>query len=751
MKPLQGLRAAQKDILAYNAGRMGVSAVPGSGKTFVLSHLAARLIAEGQIDDDQEVLIVTLVNSAVDNFSARLAGILTATYGLLPDLGYRIRTLHGLAHDIVRERPDLAGLPNRFTIADERETGEILRNTCQNWMKAHPEFVKDYINPEVDASNWKVQKGFPDLVVSIAGAFIRQAKDLELSPELIRQRLGELQAERPLLAMGWQIYSDYQQALRFRSAVDFDDLIRLALQTLRSDPDYLERLRRRWPVILEDEAQDSSHLQESILEILAGPDGGWVRVGDPNQAIYETFTTASPEFLMRFLNRRDVVRRDLPDSGRSTASIIRLANQLIRWSRSPYCPTALYNKLTPPEIQPVRRGDPQPNPPDDAGAIFLMDGEKYLPEDEIRAVVRSLQRWLPEHPDQTAACLVPRNDRGAELVEKLKQAGIEAVELLQSSLETRSTARLLASILHSLSDPTSMTKLVRMYQEIGSRGEADPTQVRLVQDVSQLLGKCPFVEDYLWPQPDRDWLASLNPAANPERVQNELANLRKILRRWQNASILPVGQLILTISQDVFSSPAELALAFKLSQALESAADSHPEWRLTELTDELETIVHNQRKFSGFSVEDTGFNPDAYPGKVVVATMHKAKGLEWDRVYLLSVSSYDFPAALEGESNISERWFIRRQLNLEAEIIAEIDALAAGKPIGSFPVEGEASRAARHDYAAERLRLLYVGITRARRELVITWNTGRRGMSTAAAGLTALAQYWKEDHHDSAA
>ena len=61
-------RPKQRDILAYRGGRMGVSAVPGSGKTQILSLLAAQIIASGTLQDDQEVLVVTLVNSAVDNF-----------------------------------------------------------------------------------------------------------------------------------------------------------------------------------------------------------------------------------------------------------------------------------------------------------------------------------------------------------------------------------------------------------------------------------------------------------------------------------------------------------------------------------------------------------------------------------------------------------------------------------------------------------------------------------------------------------
>jgi DNA helicase-2/ATP-dependent DNA helicase PcrA len=72
--------------------------------------------------------------------------------------------------------------------------------------------------------------------------------------------------------------------------VDFDDLIRLAIQALEADPAYLERLRYQWPYILEDEAQDSSLLQEELLRRLSDRQN-WVRVGDPNQAINTTFTT----------------------------------------------------------------------------------------------------------------------------------------------------------------------------------------------------------------------------------------------------------------------------------------------------------------------------------------------------------------------------------------------------------------------------------------------------------------------------
>ncbi len=72
----------------------------------------------------------------------------------------------------------------------------------------------------------------------------------------------------PLAQLGCDIYTDYQRALAYRGAVDFDDLIRLALTLLQNDEEYLERLRFRYPFILEDEAQDSSQTQQQILGLL---------------------------------------------------------------------------------------------------------------------------------------------------------------------------------------------------------------------------------------------------------------------------------------------------------------------------------------------------------------------------------------------------------------------------------------------------------------------------------------------------
>ncbi len=165
-------------------------------------------------------------------------------------------------------------------------------------------------------------------MTGIALAFIRSAKDNRLTPDKLRSLLEEAPAHLQLAEMGLAIYTDYQRALTYRGAVDFDDLIRLSIDLLENDPEFLERLRYRWPFILEDEAQDSSLLQEQILRLLVGNGGNWVRVGDPNQAIFETFTTASPKHLLNFIQVEADQYRELPDSGRCQPGIIDLANQV---------------------------------------------------------------------------------------------------------------------------------------------------------------------------------------------------------------------------------------------------------------------------------------------------------------------------------------------------------------------------------------------------------------------------------------
>lgn len=748
------LRLKQQEILRYTRGKMGISAVPGSGKTWTLSFLAADLLKRGILLDDQEILIVTLVNSAVDNFYNRISSFIEAR-GLIPNIGYRVRTLHGLAHDIVRERPELLGLDTNFQIIDERESDSIRDGIAQAWLQSHPNELVSFLNPLMEETkrDWVQRDQIPQLVKEVALNFIRFAKDHRYTPERLREQVKQLPIPLPLAEMGLEMYENYQNALIYRGAVDFDDLIRLALYALEWDAALLERLRHRWPYILEDEAQDSSLLQEAILKLLTGENGNWVRVGDPNQAIYETFTTANPEYLRRFLNQPDVIQKELPNSGRSTLGLIDLANHLVRWTNEEHPNESIRDALqSSPLIEPTSLDDPQPNPPDDQTYIHI-SMQKFTPAAEIQAVADSLACWLPEHQDSTVAVLAPRNLRAFDLVDELRKRDIPYHDdLLRSSSTTRFSAGSLGHILRYLADPQSSSKLAMVYRVWKRDSRQNETEKAQVEQLAEILHKIKHVEDFIWPVDGKDWLENSGLSAHSPIFYEQLNQFRQLVRRWQSSVLLPIDQIVLTLAQDLLTNPGELAVAHKLAVLLGRAQDAHPDWRLIQLSDELVVIAKNERRFLGFSDSDSGFEPDKYRGKVILSTMHKAKGLEWDRVYLMSVNNYDFPSGNQSDPYISEKWFIRDFLNIEAETLAQLRALVSPDEYHWYK-EGLPTIEARMDYARERLRLLYVGLTRAKKELIITWNKGRRGESLPAIPLSELYSYMEkhaELNHDPA-
>ena len=735
-------RENQAEILAYRTGKMGISAVPGSGKTHTLSYLASQLIVRGNLAIDQEVLIVTLVNSAVDNFTTRIAGFCKEA-GLLENVGYRVRTLHGLAHDILLERPDLVGLSSQFSIIDEIESNRMIEQIAITYARMHPEIAQYLLKPDVEpAQLLQARNGWNELIISLNQNFIQQAKDLQAEPEQILEKMRLYNYSDALLEMGIDVYQQYQRGLRYRNALDFADLIRLADQALQNDLNYLERLRYRWPYILEDEAQDSSSLQEQMLRRLVGENGNWVRVGDTNQAIYESFTTASPQFLKNFLNEKEVISKTLPHSGRSNLSIINLANMLIKWTRKEHPVIDLRDALDFPLIQPTPADDPQPNPKDHPYAIYIRK-EKSSPEEEITRVVENLKHWLPQHADKTVAVLCPIGWYGEKVAEALHNANIPMVELLKSSQSTRRIAGILEKVLLFLAEPTQPTRFNQAITEIVEFQSEAEDKTLFPAYLSSALHKLKRLEEFFYPAPGKDWTEQLNLTESEDGNLVQLADLRLKFNRWQLAADLPIDQLVLTIAQDLFTSPAELALAHKFALLLEFSASLHPEYELRDFSTELKEISSNIRKFTGFSDEELRFNPDDYKGRVFVSTYHKAKGLEWDRVYLMSVNNYDFPSAQPFDRYVSEKWFLRENFNPHAETLDRLTGLLTDHLEQIQAPMGQATLNARLKYAGERLRLLFVGITRARESLVITWNTGSPKDKQMALPLEALYAYWK--------
>ena len=503
-----------------------------------------------------------------------------------------------------------------------------------------------------------------------------------------------------------------------------------------------------------------------MLRLLTSRYGNWVRVGDPNQAINTTFTSADTRFLQRFLREYPEQARDLPDSGRCAQPIIDVANYLSEWSRTEHPALPADLALAPPPIRPTPPGDPQPNPEAGTPPVYI-HRVALSPDKETEMVVRSLQRWLPQNGDKTVAVLAPDNQRGFALTEALDAVNLPFDDgLLRTDSATRATAEALAIVLGYIAAPQAASLLERLWTDVWYPRRlpaivsmlSEPPPQFTIHNSQLTIKKAPLPEPiktfgaalrqlrepeaFIFPE-RRDWLDGIGWLEDVDGFRALVLAFRADLQRWTRAVVLPVDELLLTLGNDLFAEPIDLALTHRLAVLLAKLGAENPTWRLPELAGELDNIAQNKRRLLGFTEDGQGYV--ATPGVVTVATMHAAKGLEWDRVYLLAVNRFSFPSGAEEDPYRGERWYVRDRLNLVAEAEAQLRQLHMGSLDDYRP--GVATQQARLDIAAERLRLLYVGITRARRELILTYNTGRqpeRDPLGPAVALEALDRFVKQ-------
>lgn len=746
-------REEQKQVLSYTGGTMGISAVPGSGKTFTLSALAADLIeklvknSENQ-EPDQEILIVTFSNAAALNFSARIA-IFLSERGLLPGIGYRVCTLHSMALDIIRGHTRQLGIDDDFTVLDEVGSDVLLQRAVDLWLEMDQRDTFDRVidpNLRPEVQDEKYREKWRQDVTDIVRNVISQAKDYHITPEELRQNMAVMDDRfaRPLLEMVCDIYGFYQTQLRNYPAMDFADLMFYAYKLLESDPGYLAYLQHHWPYILEDEAQDSSLIQEEVLRLLTAKSGNWVRVGDPNQAINETFTTANPKYLRDFIKKAQM-NVPMETAGRSQRSVLAQANRLVNYVVSAHPNPECRDGLSPTYVRLTRPDDRQGNPPDDPSRI-VYDPKLYSTREEVDVISRLAVKHAREHPNETIAILAPSNEYGKEFVNRLEEFPIEVVEVLKSTKKARASADVIAVVLDWLSLPLNKKYCLALFRMLYSEREKGEFYLTAEdrEKVLAVLETMDHPEEFFYPVSEDSLQKLVGSWGFDELLQQTLFRFRYFLKRWLDARFLPVDQLILLIGQDLFHTSDDLCCAGQIGILLAQIIRMNPELGLGSMAGEVRKIASNANLYAGLRGSDTQFDPNDYPGKIVVTTYHKAKGLEWDQVFLTSCNNYDFPDGSESQY-ANRRYkprYVRDNLDLQAEILQALRVVSGLEP-GLLYRRGDGSREAWLDGVKERLRLLYVGITRAKKGLYVSFNSGRFGKTTEANVVMKLRTMWK--------
>ena len=294
---LKNLNEEQIKPVCDTEGAVLVLAGAGSGKTRVLTSRIAYILREEKASLS-EILAITFTNKAAGEMKERLQRMLGDGAGE----SKWICTIHSMCVKILRQFADKAGIKSNFSIYSETERSNVIKKAFA----------------ELDFDDEKLLKS--------AKYHIGNAKMLGLDPDHYGKKFSGERGMEDIVV----IYEKYDNHLRANNALDFDDLLLETLRLLKRDKETLEYLSDKFRYVLVDEFQDTNAVQYNIIKLLASKHGNLFAVGDDDQSIYG-WRGAEIENILKF-------DKDFPDAKvyklernyRSTKSILKLANCIIK-------------------------------------------------------------------------------------------------------------------------------------------------------------------------------------------------------------------------------------------------------------------------------------------------------------------------------------------------------------------------------------------------------------------------------------
>jgi DNA helicase II / ATP-dependent DNA helicase PcrA len=293
---LSDLNESQREAAQILHGPLLILAGAGSGKTRTLTYRIAHMIAQGAASPD-EILAVTFTNKAAAEMRKRVAGLVGKEHKVPTALS----TFHSLGAKMLREQGKWHDRGVGFSIVNSGDSERLIKEAMG-----------------------RLNVSRKELPISSVAKAISHAKNNRATPEMV-----SAQANLPRTRMIADVYRIYEQLLRRHMAFDFDDLLLRVVELLEREKSVRAAYQHRWRFLSVDEYQDTNLLQESLLQLLVGPEKNLCVVGDDYQAIY-SWRGAKVDHILRFEtsypNCKTVY---LTQNYRSTPQILQAANQVI--------------------------------------------------------------------------------------------------------------------------------------------------------------------------------------------------------------------------------------------------------------------------------------------------------------------------------------------------------------------------------------------------------------------------------------
>jgi DNA helicase-2/ATP-dependent DNA helicase PcrA len=705
-----GLRPGQQQMADWEGGSLAVSAVPGAGKSTGMASAAAIAIARYGLNTRRQLVVVTFTRAAAANIRSKINEQLKKLG--LPMGGFLVYTLHALALNIARQHPELSGLDlENSTLILPTPSNRLTRTCVELWINNYPRHYQRLIEGmQFDGEETERLRRQSvlrtEVLPDLSWKVIQEAKSSGLQPSDLRDLATIIPDEYQILAIAAGLYENYEKLLKQRQFIDYDEMILAALRVLKND-----RVRQQWQdrvfAVFEDEAQDSTPLQTELLKILATDSTSekilnLVRVGDPNQAINSTFTPADPIYFRDFCQDCQQIDRlaTMDQAGRSSQIIIDAANFVLKWVNNSQL-AGTEKPFQEQEIRPVSQGDPQPNANPSPVGLGL---ELYRPVDinhTVELIAKRVIQLIQDHPEGKFAILVRENKQGEfisnlltrpdefNLKVDLREYPIKIYDASLAARNSRIPAEIL-SLLQFIDRPHSPDYLKAALKVFSDR------QLIPNQDFNALVSQ---PEEFLYPSPLE--------SSPSDQVRKCRLFCRSLLQaRLELAPFQLISFLALTLQYE----RSELATADKLAERIVKQTLGNNS--IPAIVHVLNEIVSSER-FETVDIDENESNESIFTrkGQLTIITMHKAKGLDWDYVFLPFLHEQTIPGSLRvlpqsrflGEFTLSEvaRAQIRAYLHQQEPL----------------PNVTQAWEQAGYLKTAEEYRLLYVAMTRAKQLL----------------------------------
>lgn len=296
----KGLNPPQKQAVESLEGPLLILAGAGSGKTRVLTHRMANLIASGKAPADG-VLAVTFTNKAAKEMEHRI-------FKILMDIGVSIReplwvsTFHSFCNRVLREHIPLLDYKSHFSIYDDSDQLSQIKKVMQALN------INDKVHPA------KAFRGR-----------INSAKMLALGPKDVQKSSSLFLDDKSI-----EVYELYEQEMKKANALDFGDLLLKVFELFRMYPALLEQYQEKFKYIMVDEYQDTNHIQYLIVQMLAKKSRNLCVVGDEDQSIYSWRGADISNILDFEKDFPEALVVKLEENYRSSGNIVKAATHVIK-------------------------------------------------------------------------------------------------------------------------------------------------------------------------------------------------------------------------------------------------------------------------------------------------------------------------------------------------------------------------------------------------------------------------------------